>query len=142
MDRPATVLVAFDDSPLATDALDYALAVFPDAEITVLNVSVPLDATMSEGGVLDDEDVRGDTRERTERIVREATDRADDRDAAVTTTTENSRPAETIVAYAESHDVDHVVMGSHGRSDLSRVLLGSVASNVVERSPVPVTVVR
>lgn len=141
MDTPATVLVALDGSPLATDALDHTLAVFPDADITVLNVSVPLDAMMSESGVLDD-DVEEDERERAERIVGEATERADERGATVTTTTEEGRPAETIVAYAEDHDIDHVVMGSHGRSELSRVLLGSVASSVVERSPVPVTVVR
>ena len=42
----------------------------------------------------------------------------------------------------EARDIDHVVMGSHGRSGLSRVLLGSVAENVVRRSTVPVTVVR
>jgi len=142
MDTPATVLVALDGSPLATDALDHALTIFPDADITVLNVSVPLDAMMSESGVLDDDDVEEDERERAERIVKEATERADERGATVTTTTEEGRPAETIVAYAEDHDIDHVVMGSHGRSELSRVLLGSVASSVVERSPVPVTVVR
>ena len=51
MDVPGRVLVAFDGSPLATDAL----AVFPAAEITVLNVVTPLDATMSEGSVLTDE---------------------------------------------------------------------------------------
>ena len=47
-----------------------------------------------------------------------------------------------IVEYVETHDVDHVVIGSHGRKGLSRVLLGSVAELVVRRSPVPVTVVR
>ena len=142
MDTPGTVLVALDGSPLATDALDHALTMFHDAEITVLNVSVPLDAMMSEGGVLDDEDVGEDERERAQRIVREATERADERGGTVATVTEEGRPAETIVAYAEEHDIDHVVMGSHGRSDLSRILLGSVASSVVERSPVPVTVIR
>lgn len=57
MDVPDRVLVALDGSPLATDALDFALTIFPHAEITVCNVVVPLDATMSEGGVLTDEAV-------------------------------------------------------------------------------------
>jgi nucleotide-binding universal stress UspA family protein len=47
-----------------------------------------------------------------------------------------------IVTYADENDVDHVVLGSHGRKGLTRVLLGSVAEAVVRRSPVPVTVVR
>jgi nucleotide-binding universal stress UspA family protein len=138
MDVPGRVLVAFDGSPLATDAL----AVFPAAEITVLNVVTPLDATMSEGGVLTDEEaVQGSEHERAEAIADTARERADERDATVTTT-ETGRPAGPIVAYVEDNDVEHVVMGSRGRDDLSRVILGSVASNVVEGSPVPVTVMR
>lgn len=89
MDVPGRVLVAFDGSPLATDAL----AVFPAAEITVLNVVTPLDATMSEGGVLTDEKaVQGSEHERAEAIVDTARERADERDATVTTT-ETGRPA-------------------------------------------------
>jgi len=60
----------------------------------------------------------------------------------VETATEVGQPSRTIVAYAQEHDLDHVVIGSYGRKGLSRVLLGSVAELVVRRSPVPVTVVR
>lgn len=52
------------------------------------------------------------------------------------------RPARTIIEYSEEHDIDAIVMGSHGRDGLSRILLGSVAESVVRRSSVPVTVVR
>jgi nucleotide-binding universal stress UspA family protein len=53
-------------------------------------------------------------------------------------------PAEAILAYVEEQDVDHVVMGSHGddRSQLTRRLLGTVATAVVGEAPVTVTVVR
>ncbi|MFD1525685.1 universal stress protein, partial [Halolamina salina] len=37
---------------------------------------------------------------------------------------------------------DHLVVGSHGRTGVSRMLLGSVAEKVVRESPIPVTVVR
>ncbi len=40
------------------------------------------------------------------------------------------------------HKSREIVIGSHGRTDGSRILLGSVAEKVVRRSPVPVTVVR
>jgi nucleotide-binding universal stress UspA family protein len=52
------------------------------------------------------------------------------------------RPAREIVDYADENDIDHVVMGSHGRSGVSRIVLGSVAENVVRKSSVPVTVAR
>ncbi len=39
-------------------------------------------------------------------------------------------PAEAIVAFAKSHEVDLVVLGTHGRTGLRRLLLGSVARNV------------
>jgi nucleotide-binding universal stress UspA family protein len=46
------------------------------------------------------------------------------------------------VDYAAEHDIDHIVVGSHGRTGASRILLGSVAETVARRSPVPVTIVR
>jgi nucleotide-binding universal stress UspA family protein len=46
------------------------------------------------------------------------------------------------VECADSKSVDDVVVGSHGRQWIARVLLSSVAETVVRRSPVPVTVVR
>lgn len=51
-------------------------------------------------------------------------------------------PYEAILAEAESRGVDRIVMGSHGRTGLSHVLLGSVASRVARLSPVPVLVVK
>ena len=47
-----------------------------------------------------------------------------------------------IVDAARSEGVDLVVVGSHGRTGLSRVVLGSVAARVVAEAPVPVLVVR
>ena len=51
-------------------------------------------------------------------------------------------PAEEIVAMAESLDVDLIVMSTHGRTGLSRFLLGSVAEKVVRHAPCPVLTVR
>ena len=49
---------------------------------------------------------------------------------------------EAIVAAAERLDVDVVAVGSHGRSGLGRVLLGSVAEDVARRCARPVLIVR
>jgi len=51
-------------------------------------------------------------------------------------------PAEDIVEYANAEGIDMIVMGTHGRSGLNRVLLGSVTERVVRTSPVPVLTVR
>lgn len=59
-----------------------------------------------------------------------------------TETVEGSGPAERIVEAAQRSGADLIVMGSHGRTGVARVLLGSVASKVLVLSPVPVLVVK
>ena len=51
-------------------------------------------------------------------------------------------PAEEICRFAGDNDVDLIVIGSHGRSGLKRVLLGSVSHAVANQAPCPVTIVR
>ncbi len=47
-----------------------------------------------------------------------------------------------ILALADEFEVDQIIVGSHGRSGLSRALLGSVAEQVVRHAHCPVFVVR
>jgi len=47
-------------------------------------------------------------------------------------------PASSIVRLANSESVDMIVMGTHGRTGLSRMLMGSVAEAVVRKAPCPV----
>ncbi len=49
---------------------------------------------------------------------------------------------EAIVHYAEREHIDILVIGTHGRSGLSRVLMGSVAERVLRIAPCPVLTVR
>jgi nucleotide-binding universal stress UspA family protein len=51
-------------------------------------------------------------------------------------------PAREIVAYAERSGADLVVMGTHGRGGINRILVGSVAERVVRTAPMPVLTVR
>jgi nucleotide-binding universal stress UspA family protein len=53
-----------------------------------------------------------------------------------------SDPAEAIVSYAERNGYRHIIVGSEGRTGAKRMLLGSVAEDVVTRAHCPVTVVR
>ena len=50
--------------------------------------------------------------------------------------------AEEILAYADQAQVDLVVMGTHGRKGIDRILFGSVAEKVVKSAPMPVLTVR
>ena len=47
-------------------------------------------------------------------------------------------PAQEILKTIESEEIDLVIMGTHGRKRLEHVFFGSVAENVVKKSPVPV----
>jgi len=51
-------------------------------------------------------------------------------------------PHQAILDYVEEHDIDLVVMGTHGRTGLDRYLLGSVTEKVVRLSDAPVLTVR
>jgi nucleotide-binding universal stress UspA family protein len=51
-------------------------------------------------------------------------------------------PADEITKYAREHDVDLIVIGSHGRSGIREALLGSVSHAVANHAPCPVTIVR
>jgi nucleotide-binding universal stress UspA family protein len=50
-------------------------------------------------------------------------------------------PADELIRYAEENEMDIIVMGTLGRTGIDRLLLGSVAGNVVRHSKVPVMVV-
>jgi nucleotide-binding universal stress UspA family protein len=55
---------------------------------------------------------------------------------------ETGSPAAMIVAYAESHDIDLIVMGTHGRGAIERMWVGSVTQGVLHRAQCPVVSVR
>lgn len=56
--------------------------------------------------------------------------------------TEVGAPFSKIIDYAKSHDVDLIVMGTHGRGMLAHAILGSVTERVVRLAPCPVLTVR
>ncbi|SEP82057.1 universal stress protein [Natrinema salaciae] len=138
------ILVPFDDSDPADDALEHAFELFPDGEFVVLTVvdtaSLPFIPNTAD---------EADRPAETEELLADAAERlgraesiADDRGVAIETQARIGTPAQEVLEYAERRPIDHVVIGSHGRSGVARILLGSVAEVVVRHSPVPVTVVR
>ena len=132
------ILVPVDGSPQSAAALRFATEEWPDADFVLLNVINPANSggrrsvlpTAAEDWY---DRAREDARETFAELAAET---GIDPDTVITV----GRIAPSIVDAAE--DADHVVMGSHGRTGMSRVVLGSVAEAVVRHSPVPVTIVR
>ncbi|MFB6092002.1 MAG: universal stress protein [Haloquadratum sp.] len=157
---PRHVLVPLDGSPQSRHALRFVASEWDDATITLLHVINPVQAGYR-SGVLPSgsEEWFQEAKAEAEEILDEGRELlAEERESAagsdgggqaetktapeVDTEIEVGRPAATIVDVARDLDVDHIVVGSHGRHGVSRLLLGSVAEHVARRSPVPVTIVR
>ncbi|MFD1587429.1 universal stress protein [Halorientalis brevis] len=140
------VLVPMDESPLSAKALEHALEKHEDAEFTVIHVldfvdagyGAPMESTLP--GYW--EEWYESAKEEAETLFDDAQDAADDYDVTLDSEAVVGQPGRSIVEFADENDVDHIVMGSHGRKGLSRLILGSVAENVVRRAHCPVTIVR
>jgi nucleotide-binding universal stress UspA family protein len=142
---PARVLVPFDQSFCSRSALDYAFERFPDATVTAIFVEYPrFDAyeRVESEDDLDDVPAASDVAEYTRDVFAMARRIADRNGREVETTTAAGAPSRGILEWIDENDVDHVVIGCHGRSGVARWLLGSVAEAVVRRAPVPVTAVK
>lgn len=141
MDRH--ILVAIDGSDISTRALEYAIEQYRDATITAIHVIEAANPFLSLGFSVEAYDeIPSQERDRVEALLEEATQTAADRGVEIQTTVETGKAVQEIVEYAEEADVDHIVIGSHGREKTSRILLGSVAELVARRSPVPITIIR
>lgn len=143
---PDHVLVPVDESDRSIDAIEFVCTEYPEATITALHVLDPGDfyaATGIEGGAMANyEEVHKHHERRGEKVLESAREQAAEHDVEIETDQVIGGVSRSIVDYAEEHDVDHIAIGSHGRTGASRILLGSVAETVARRSPVPVTIVR
>lgn len=135
------VLVPMDDSEMADQALEYALEVHSDAEITVLNVVGEPSPMMGKAmGLALEDDIEEAAQKHASGVLQRARDIADQYDREISTDVGWGTPAKVIVNRAA--DFDTVVIGSHGGTLAERLFVGNVAEKVFRRSPVPVTVVR
>ena len=149
--KPSRILVAVDGSDTSMKAADYAITLAKnndnnEAEIFVINViDIPPMFKM----------LPSETRKQLIRIGRQQATQIFDtieqmaKRHDVKTNKINTEMVETsmsapdeIIRYAKEKGVDLIVVGTKGRSGMSRALLGSVASKVVTYSPCSVLVVR
>lgn len=143
------ILVATDGSKLSQQAVDHALrlADLTGAELVALKVVPRYPQTYFEGGLaLAPDDIK--------RIEQQWQAEAQDIVNAVkaqgqkltvkvkTATVKSDLVAEAIIASAKRHKADLIVMASHGRRGLKRLLMGSETQQVLTHSHVPVLVLR
>jgi len=140
------VLVAVDNSAQSTEALEFACEEYSDATITALYVLDPGEFYAVSGlegtAMANYDEIQQHHEERAEDLLEDAREQAADHGVEIETDHVVGGVSRSIVNYVDDHNIDHIVVGSHGRTGASRILLGSVAETVARRSPVPVTIVR
>lgn len=145
------ILVATDGSELADRALEHGLklAKVVGGEVIVLTVTEPA-AVMGgsygsvAGAMISPIPELVAAQEEAAKKVLASAERAAQAEGVkvITRLIDNSFPAEGIVAAAEETGADLIVMGSHGRRGIGRLLLGSQTSNVLAHTKLPVLVTR
>ena len=144
------ILVATDGSDLARKGLDHglALAKMLGAKVTVLTVSEPMRpdaaraaqiAGIENAAIRYDQQIDYLMKDRFAFIEQHAREH----DIAVELTHEiDDSPAEAIVRVAKLRNCDLIVMSSHGRRGVQKMLLGSQTSEVLVKTTIPVLVIR
>lgn len=142
-----TILVAVDGSGAAARGLREAvrLAKAEDARLCILHVVNVFDAYVGMEGTGFATDLLGPLREAGRRILAKAQALAERHEVKAKTVLRQvtgGPPADAIVREARKQRADLIVVGTHGRRGLRRLVLGSDAEQVVRTASVPVLLVR
>jgi nucleotide-binding universal stress UspA family protein len=131
------ILLATDLGPASTAAVDHALALAAalGASLVVASVVEPGRPIPGVGGRVDQ------LREAREGGVRRITDQAQSLGIRATFLVWLGEAGPSVVAAAEAEGADLIVVGSHGRAGVARLLLGSVSDHVIRHASCPVLVV-
>ena len=133
-----TILVPLDGSRLAELALEPALEMARDRGAKL----VLLRAAEAHTTVADPTEAQVTVVREAEEYLADVANRLGKTCAAVETTVWYGPPAEAIVEAARYRAADLIVMSSHGRSGLGRLVLGSVAETVLRATPTPILLIR
>ncbi len=141
------ILIATDGSELAHKAVvqGFALAKALGSKVTVVTVTEPWTAVVpgEMGMAFPVEDYEKGASDNARTILNTVKSEADKAGIPCETVHMSDQyPADGIIATTKEKGCDLIVMASHGRRGLSRLLIGSQANQVVVHSDVPVLVVR
>ncbi len=147
----STILIATDGSELANNALDQGceLAKRFNAAVTIVTVTEPATvvgagyAAAAGVGYSSIPELIEAQKAQAETVLTEAKARAEAAGVDATTRlVEGVYPADGIVQVADEIGANLIVMASHGRRGLGRLLLGSQTNNVLAQTKIPVLVTR
>ena len=141
------ILIGVDDSAHSTAALEFVKGMtWPrDTEIVVVSAVRPPVAVYTEVYVPAAEQIERvieDQRKYHEELVSRAELQLRDRGFRTSAKVLQGDPREALIDMAKRENADLIVVGSHGRSGLTKLLMGSVASHIVTHAPCNVLVVR
>ncbi|KZN22835.1 hypothetical protein A4G99_17160 [Haladaptatus sp. R4] len=133
------VLVPTDGSDVSEKAVEHAIhqAKQDGGKLHVLH-TVDADTLPSSVSSISVDD---EFKEMGEDIVEGVVKQAESEGVEAEGTVISGSSAEQIVKYADEHDIDLIVMGTHGRTGIGRVISGSVTEHVVRSATVPVLVI-
>jgi nucleotide-binding universal stress UspA family protein len=137
-------VVALDGSACSARALDVALALarIEGSKLTVCSVAAPLPVYPASAPDVMAEEALAEVRDQAQRIVDDAGARARAAGITVEGSVLIGDPSVEITDFAVKSGAAGIVMGTHGRSGLKRLFLGSVADGVLRASKLPVITVR
>jgi nucleotide-binding universal stress UspA family protein len=144
------ILIPTDGSALSAQAANAGISFARSlgAEVVALYVGQPFAATIGFDGMaaayaITDEDYEKASADQAKKYLQAVCDRAETAGVKVSAeSVTNFNVADGIVDAANQHGCDLIFMGSHGRSGLSRLLLGSVTAKVLSLAHVAVLVYR
>ena len=143
MDMYKKIVLAVDGSEVSRNALRHAIELTKQNNGTLIAVHVipPIDVTDIE--TFKPESLMRGLRQEGEKILSEVKELAQKEGVKVQATIEEGVPFEKICEVAENTDSDIIVMGSHGRTGIGKVFIGSVTERVISRTHCrPVLVVK
>jgi nucleotide-binding universal stress UspA family protein len=138
-----TVLIAYDGSDYAKDAIKIAGEQLRDGRrAVVLTVWQPYAATGFAGGAPIPVEIDEETEKEAQGVADEGAELARAAGFDAQGVVERGDPIwQRVVEVADEHDAEVVVLGSHGRTGIPRVLLGSVAATVASHTDRAVLIV-
>ena len=141
------ILIATDGSELAAKAVTAGLELAKriGAKVTAVSASEPWTTMMvagDPGAAFPSMEYERAAAENAANILRTVSSAAKAAGVACETVQVMNYPAEAIIETANSKGCDLIVMASHGRRGIARVLLGSQAVNVLTHSTIPVLICR
>ena len=130
------ILVPTDYSDVSSKGVRYAreLAKEIGAELVIINI-----VTLDESNLINKREMEEHRRQLDDFVATHVAEAGSD--LKIRKVVEVGQPDTTLAHWADNEGIDLIIMSSHGRSGLSRVVMGSVTEQTLRKAPCPVLVV-